>query len=127
MKKFDIKVFIDFVIDLVNEFSIFSEEDYDAKFYFASNGCYELYKLVKHYFPTCKCLIKNDLKHCAILYNGEVFDVDGKIEDICDYRIASVYDMQYLETTFKTDVSELKCQNLVNEIDKCRVKGVLCE
>lgn len=127
MKKYDLKLFFDFVVDLVNEYPIFLEEEYDSRFYFSNIGCYELYKIVKHYFPSCKCVIKNDLTHCAILYNNEIFDANGKIDNICEYRIASSYDVQYLEEKFKTNVAQLKSQNVVTEIDKCRIKGVLYE
>lgn len=125
MKKYDIKLFFDFVVDLVDEFSVFKEDIYDARFYFLTSGCYELYKITKHYFPECKCVISNDLKHCAILYSNEIFNINGKINNIDDYRLASINDIKYMEMSFKVNNNELKSQNIVNEIDKCRIKGIL--
>ena len=31
-------------------------------------------------------MVRNDLRRCAILYYNEIFDINGKIDDISEYR-----------------------------------------
>ena len=74
----NISKFIAFTIDLFNdEFS--SYIDYvDSFYYFSHGGCYELAKIIKHYFPDAQFVMKNDGKHCGVLYEGKIYDVfDG--------------------------------------------------
>lgn len=125
MKKYDLGKFIEFVADLVNEFDIFYGREVDSKYYFLHGGCYELYKVVKHYFPESKCMISKDLKHCAILYDNEIFDITGKLSNKSFFMSATSEDIKYMERSFGLNVEELKNQNIINEIDKCRVKGIL--
>lgn len=126
MKKYDIKLFFDFLVDLVDEFSVFKEDIYDARFYFKTSGCYELYKITKHYFPDCYCMVRSDLRHCAILYNNEIFDINGKIDDISEYRFVLENELEFLENGFKI-IDVLKSNNIINEVNKCNIKGSLCE
>lgn len=126
MKKYDIKLFFDFLVDLVDEFSVFKEDIYDARFYFSTSGCYELYKITKHYFPDCYCMVRNDLRHCAILCDNEMFDINGKIDDISDYRFVLDSEIEFLENGFKI-IDDLKSNNIINEVNKCNIKGSLCE
>lgn len=127
MKVFDMARFIEFVADLVSEFDIFNEREVNAYYYFLHGGCYELYKVVKHYFPTAQCMIRNDYKHCAVLYNNEIFDVTGKIEEIDQYKLATPEDIDYMEDRFGLRIAELQDKNIIEELDKCRVKGILYE
>lgn len=127
MKEFNMARFIEFVADLVSEFDIFYEREVNAYYYFNHGGCYELYKVVKHYFPTVECMMRKDLKHCAILYNNELFDITGKIENKEDYIKALPEDFLYMERCFGHHIIELEEKNIIIEIDKCRVKGMLYE
>lgn len=125
MEKYDLGKFIEFIVELVSEFDIFYERDIDSKYYFLHGGCYELYKVVKHYFPLCQCMISKDLKHCAILYNNEIFDITGKLNNKDNFMLATSEDFRYMERSFGLNIEELKNSNIINEIDKCRVKGLL--
>jgi len=125
MDKYDLGKFIEFIADLVNEFDIFYEREVDSKYYFLHGGCYELYKIVKHYFSDCQCMISKDLKHCAILYNNDIYDITGKLSNKNYFMLATTEDIRYMERCFGLNVDELKKDNVINEIDKCRVKGIL--
>jgi len=125
MEKYDMTKFIEFVADLVSEFDIFYEKQISSKPYFEHGGCYELYKVVKHYFPDAQCVVHKQIKHCAILYENEIFDINGKVDNIDDYRIADAEDLRYMENSFGTHVEQLKNANIITELDKCRVKGIL--
>lgn len=127
MKVYDMVYFIEFVADLVSEFDIFYEQAVDSKYYFNHGGCYELYKVAKHYFPTVECAMKKDYTHCAILYNNEIFDISGKIENIEEYRLATKDDIDYMEDRFGLHIKEIESENIITELDKCRIKGKLYE
>lgn len=127
MEKYDMGKFIEFIADLVNEFDIFDEREVDAKYYFLHGGCYELYKVVKHYFPQSQCMISKDLKHCAILYNNEIFDITGKLENKNYFMLATTEDIRYMERCFGLTIEQLKKDNIISEVNKCRVKGKLYE
>lgn len=122
MKKDSIEKFIEFVKDLVNEFDFLYEQQVDSEYYFLHGGCYELYKVVKYYFPNVQCVIKKDLKHCAILYNDKIYDITGKINDIENYRIADTEDIRYMEHCFGLNIKELQKENIIIELEKCLIK-----
>lgn len=125
MEKYDLGKFIDFIVDLVNEFDIFYDREVDSKYYFLHGGCYELYKIVKHYFPNSQCMISKDLKHCAILYDNNIFDITGRLNNKNYFMLATVEDIRYMERCFGLHIDELKSCYIINEIEKCKVKGIL--
>ena len=110
LKLDNISKFITFTIDLFNdEFS--SYIDYvDSVYYFSNGGCYELAKIIKHYFPDAKFVMKNDYRHCGILYEGKIYDVfdgltkeqleekgikeDEYIKDINDFKVLTKEEME---------------------------------
>lgn len=122
MKKYSLEKFIEFVADLVDEFDFFCETQINSRYYFLNGGCYELFKVVNHYFKDTKCVINKDLNHCAILYNDEIYDITGKLNKN-DYRIINKEDIYYLENIL--NIKELKNEYIINELDKCRIKGIL--
>lgn len=73
-----IDTLIAFVIDLFNdEFSQYID-NIDSLWYFSHGGCYELAKIVKHYFPESQYVMRKDFDHCAVLLEGRIYDVfDG--------------------------------------------------
>ena len=73
-----IDTLIAFVIDLFNdEFSQYID-NIDSLWYFSHGGCYELAKIVKHYFPESQYVMRKDFDHCAVLLEGKIYDVfDG--------------------------------------------------
>ncbi len=79
MHKIDsINEFIVFIVDLVNDEFPETIDYMDSLYYFSNGGCHELAKLIKHYFKESQYLLKKDGTHCAILYEGKIYDVfDG--------------------------------------------------
>lgn len=73
-----IDTLIAFIIDLFNdEFSQYID-NIDSLWYFSHGGCYELAKIVKHYFPESQYVMRKDFNHCAVLLEGKIYDVfDG--------------------------------------------------
>ena len=73
-----IDTLIAFVIDLFNdEFSQYID-NVDSLWYFSHGGCYELAKIIKHYFPESQYVMRKDFNHCAILHEGRIYDAfDG--------------------------------------------------
>lgn len=106
----NISKFITFTINLFNdEFS--SYIDYvDSFYYFSHGGCYELAKIIKHYFPDAQFVMKNDYNHCGVLYEGKIYDVfdgltkeqleekgiseDEYIKDIKDFKVLTKEEME---------------------------------
>ena len=104
LKLDNISKFITFTIDLFNdEFS--SYIDYvDSVYYFSNGGCYELAKIIKHYFPDAKFVMQNDYRHCGVLYEGKIYDVfDGLTKEqleekgIKEDEYIKDYGMAYIE------------------------------
>ena len=125
---FNILTFIEFVIDLANDDPIFYEtagNGIDAKYYFRNGGCYELYKIVKHYFPECHCMINDTLDHCAISYKDKVYDSHGEITDTTHFFEASDEDIAYMERRFGLHIKTLESEHLLYELSQCNLKGIL--
>lgn len=77
----DIEDFINFIIPLfVDEFNIVNT-DSEAIFYFLHGGCFELAKVIKHFFPTSNYALSKDLQHIAIIYNNKIYDASLCIEN----------------------------------------------
>ena len=106
----NISKFITFTIDLFND-EFGSYIDYvDSFYYFSHGGCYELAKIIKHYFPDAQFVMKNDGKHCGVLYEGKIYDVfdglskeqlekkgiseDEYIKDIKDFKVLTKEEME---------------------------------
>lgn len=138
----NISKFIEFTIDLFNdEFS--SYIDYvDSFYYFSHGGCYELAKIIKHYFPDAQFVMKNDGKHCGVLYEGKIYDIfdglskeqleekgiheDEYIKDINDFKVLTKEEMEESMKiipfgTGKDIIIEGKPvdEKLIDEISKC--------
>ena len=119
-----ISEFINFVIDLMNEeYSEFFINT-NAKDFFLRVGCYDLVKIVKHYYPNSKIMIHINNENCAIEYKGEVYNASG-IVNKDNYKKASSDDISYLETYFNPDIEVYNQksipENLIYEIDKCNI------
>lgn len=71
---------IKFIIPLfVDEFNIVYNKE-DAIFYFLHGGCFELAKVIKHYFPSSNYALSKDFQHIAILYNEKIYDASLCLE-----------------------------------------------
>ena len=123
--KYNLDKFIEFIVDLAQESEVFaSRPEYGASYYFTHGGCYELYKIVKHYYQECECMVPNSLTHCAIGYQGKLYDATGEI-DGNNYHKATLEDIEYMERSFGRNIHELEAEPLISEIDKCNVGGIL--
>lgn len=116
----NISKFITFTIDLFNnEFS--SYIDYvDSFYYFSHGGCYELAKIIKHYFPDAQFVMKNDCNHCGVLYEGKIYDVfDGLTKEQLEEIEENMKIIPF--GTGKDIIIEGKPvdEKLIDEISKC--------
>ena len=116
--------FINFINELVDD-----EFDYilggaSAEYYFLHGGCYELYKIVSHYYKDANCVINKNLDHCAILYNNSIYDASGIIENKENYQVASNEDIEYMERHFGLHINALEADSLIKEINDCNLKGI---
>ena len=118
-KKDKMEKFIDFVIDLVEEDEFFYNTGLDAKNYFLNGGCYELYKIINHYFPTTKCMVIENCCHCAIGYKNNIYDATGKLENKDEFRLANEVDKKYMEDNFGiiTKTYQLSCNKIIKKIN----------
>ena len=138
----NISKFITFTIDLFND-EFGSYIDYvDSFYYFSHGGCYELAKIIKHYFPDAQFVMKNDGKYCGVLYEGKIYDVfdglskeqleeksiseDEYIKDIKDFKVLTQEEMEENMKiipfgTGKDIIIEGKTvdEKLIDEISKC--------
>lgn len=123
---YNIGKFIEFIIDLVNENDIFyNNTNIDSRYYFLNGGCFDLYKIVHHYFNDANAWIRKDLKHCAIEYQGKLYDASGIIENPLIFFPAKEEDLLYMERQFGLEIKGLEPEQIEKEIDQCRVKGIL--
>lgn len=125
MQVYKIDKFIEFVIDLVNEDQFFYESQVNSKYYFLHGGCYELYKIVKYFFPQVKCLMETNLNHCAIEYEGNIYDASGIREDKKNFTLATEEDIEYLNRSFGLHLNDLESPKIIDDIKECRIKGKL--
>ncbi len=117
--------FLDVVIGEVGEYSIFDNES-SSKYYFNHGGCYELYKIVLHYFPNVKLMMRKDYKHCAISYKDIYYDSEGIVEDRENYISARAEDYDINEEYFSPKIKELKATSIIKNIDdNVSLKGIL--
>lgn len=121
----NINKFIEFIIDLVSEDDIFYNTEIDAHYYFLHGGSYELYKVVHHYFKDSICMMRKDLKHCAIAHQGRLYDANGIIKDPQNFFQAKKEDFEYMERQFGLGIKNLETEHIQKEIEKCRIKDIL--
>lgn len=136
----DIDEFIKFIIDLFNDEFSFCIEGLDAFYYFVGGGCYELAQIIKRYFPNSSYVVNKEYNHCAILYNGVIYDAYSAIsydeyikrfgenarpeiyyKQIEDFNEYSKTEIDSFEVPFGKNI---KCEGtpimlaLINELDK---------
>ena len=124
-----IERFIEFIVDLAND-ELYEKLDGNAKYYFLNGGCYELAKVLKKYIPNSKIVINNESDHCAILYNGKIYDASGIIEGRSNFKIANNEDIEYMEDKFgipeKENINGAKISDfLINELKECNILHTL--
>ncbi len=134
MAKIDIENLIYFIRDLVNE-------EFEDKMpptinqpadYLLHGGCYELARILQHYFKGTQLYINNDLDHClvekdGILYDAEV-DEKGQLikKNPSEYKKANALDIHYMEENFGIEYKYINGRRfsnyLIDEIEKCNIK-----
>lgn len=78
----NIPEFIRFVADVFDDEFDYCIDYVGSLYYFAHGGCYELAKIIKHYFKDTEFVVRNDHDHCAILYKNKIYDIyDGYSEE----------------------------------------------
>ena len=117
--------FIEFVIDLTNEDEVFAGTNFNAKMYFMNGGCYELYKIVKYYYPTAECLISKENNHCAILYENKIYDATGIRIDLDNFKIANKDDIEYMDNYFGLHIKKLEASKLIDDVNDCNIEKIL--
>lgn len=94
--------FIRFVIDLFNDEFDYVIDYIDSSFYFSHVGCYELAKIINHYFKDTQFVLRNDGNHVGIIQNGKVYDVyDG-------YTIDELKEMGISEDEYNKNISQFQ-------------------
>lgn len=115
---------IKLILGEVGEYSIFDNES-SAKYYFNHGGCFELYKIIAHYFPKVKMMMRKDYNHCAIYYKGNYYDVEGLIEDKENYILSKEDDYNINEELFSPKIKELKASSIIENINaNVSLKGI---
>lgn len=121
--------FIGFVIDLANE-ELCDFLDGDAKKFFLQGGCYEFAKIIKAYIK-CQIVINTDNTHCAVLYDGKIYDASNEI-DSKSFNIASKEDIKYIEERMGIPEKHFikgktVSEYLIDEIKKCNIGFLIKE
>lgn len=121
----NIEQFIEFVVDLADDV-LYDKLDGKAKLFFIKGGCYEFAKVIKEYISKSQIVINKNSDHCAISYNGNIYDATGKINDLTDFKVADSEDIKYMEARF--GIPELQYVNnltisdfLIKEIKECNI------
>jgi hypothetical protein len=117
--------FINTVIGEVGEWSIFDDDRAQSNQYFLRGGCFVLYKVVKHYFPSVNLMMKRDYKHCVILYDGVCYDANGIVEDVEDYIPATSEDFILNEENFGRKIKQLEAPNIIKVMQSVNLKDIL--
>ena len=99
-----IECIIDSTTDLKSDYFYYSRFEQIQSFY-TYGGCYEFVKIVKHFLPNIKIFVNKGRKieHCIFSYNDILYDANGEIKNIEDYRIATKEDIEYMERNFGKD------------------------
>ena len=124
-----VQEFIEFIVDLAND-ELYEKLDGDARNYFLNGGCYELAKIVKKYVDRCQIVINKSNDHCAILYQGKIYDANGENPNKLEFFIANKEDLEYMEGSF--GIPEVQYVNgirisdfLINAIKECNIVNKL--
>ena len=100
---------IKFVIPLfADEFNIV-EGSNEAVSYFLYGGCYELAKVINHYFPDSKYVVRKDYSHVAILENETIYDAYDFYEDwqLKKYNIPEKFYKKKIDDFYVTSKEEI--------------------
>ena len=72
---------IKFIIPLFSDEFNIAYDSNSSVYYFLNGGCYELARVIKHYFPKTQYVVRDDYDHIAILFNNRIYDAFDFYED----------------------------------------------
>ena len=106
---------IEFINDLTDD--LFYEKVFvSAKDIYTCGGCYEFAKIIKHFIPDSIIYISNpdEINHCAIYYNNELYDATGNITyDIDKFHEADKLDFVYMDDCFGGNITNLSISKTI--------------
>lgn len=123
--------FIEFIKDLTNDEFDHILECVPSEIYFKSGGCFELVKTLRHFLPDSQIYVSNDLEHCVFSYKGILYDIDGIIEDVESFHLATPEDLVYLNDEAFYGRVEIKfngkqpSEALIETILDCRIDSLI--
>lgn len=126
-----IKEFINFVIDLGNDEMAHKLDGAHAKIYFTTGcGSLELAEIIKHYYPEGCIMVNKNVYQYGIKYSNIIYNANGIVNNVSDYRIATSDDILYTKETLKLEElnpysGENIPDHLINEIPKCNILSKL--
>lgn len=66
-----------------------------SEYVYTAGSCYKLYEFMKEIFPEAKPLINFEGQHIIIQVESGCFDINGKVEDISDFREMTEKEVEY--------------------------------
>ena len=123
-KKLSIEEFINTILGISNE-ELFYNEQIDAQSIFLGGECYEFALVLKEFITNSVIVIDNKNEHCAVQFQGRIYDSRGDVTNTFKGRIAREEDIDYMEDRFgvpeKSFIDGQRISKyLINYIKKCR-------
>lgn len=119
---------MEFLIGFINDLAtdLFYDKVYiNGEDLFKSGGCYEFYKIIRHYVPSIELVIHKSIDHVAFLYNGDIYDASGKVDSSL-YRKLTKEDVDYISEYFGNGVSNLHLsETILSEIKLCNIEDTI--
>ena len=122
---------INFIIDLANEELYEHLDGNNAREYFLHGGCFEFSKIIKSLIKSSRIVInRRTNSHCGILYERNIYDVLGKVNNPQDFEIASNDDLEYMQERFgipeKQNVEGKSVSEfLVERVKECNINKLI--
>lgn len=121
--------FINFVVDLTND-ELYELVEGNAEIYFLQGGCFEFAKILKAYIKNLQIVISKNLDHCGVLYDGNIYDASGKVENKNIFNKASQTDLKYMEERFgipeKQYIRGKRISDyIIDEIKECNIDHII--
>lgn len=106
--QFSIKDFIKEIINIANE-EVYEDDGYeDARDIFLCGQCYEFAKVLNHYITNSFIVINQNNDHCAVQFQGRIYDANGDVTDKFIGHIATEKDINCFENNFSIPEKSMK-------------------
>ena len=109
-----IEGFIEAIIGIANE-ELFEGKYENAREIFLYGQCYEFAKVLKHYITNSLFVINNNEDHCAVQFQGRIYDANGDVTDKFIGHIATEKDINYFENNFSIPEKSMKDGKRISE------------